>query len=113
MKKYIFTESQVKRVIDHLVNEQTEEQKFTKRVQRFLNNIFKNEKGFVALKEDGLTGPNSQTEKAIMKLQTIVGVYPVDGVWGPETEDAMKKNKPTLYQVWEKNYKPGFFSDWF
>ena len=113
MKKYIFTESQVKKVIDSQINEQSEERKFTIRVQKFLNEIFAKDKTFKQLVTDGKTGPNSQTEAAIMKLQGLVKVYPTDGVWGPETEEAMKKNSPKLYQIWESKYKPGFFDDWF
>lgn len=113
MKKYIFTESQVKKIVDNIVTEQTEERKFMIRVQRFLNDIFKNDKTFKQLDVDGKTGPNSQTEAAIMKLQSLVKVYPTDGVWGPDTEEAMKKNRKDLYQIWESKYKPGIFSDWF
>lgn len=111
--KYILTESQLKKVIDNQINEQTEEQKLIIRVQKFLNEIFKNDKTFKKLVPDGKTGPNSQTEEAIMKLQGLVKVYPADGVWGPETEEAMKNNKPELYKIWEDKFKPGFFSDWF
>lgn len=111
--KYIFTESQVKKVIDNQINEQSEERKFTIRVQKFLNEIFSKDKGFKPLVVDGRTGPNSQTEAAIMKLQELIKVYPVDGVWGSDTEDAMEKNRPDLYKIWKDKYKPGFFSDLF
>ncbi len=113
MKKYIFTESQIKKIIDTQVNEQSPERSFVVRVQRFLNEIFKSDKTFKQLSLDGKTGPNSQTESAIMKLQSMVKVYPTDGVWGPETEESMKKNRPDLYKIWENKYKPGFFSDFF
>ena len=112
MKKYIFTESQIKKIIDNQINEQTEEQKFTIRIQRFLNEIFKNDKTFKPLVVDGKTGPNSQTEAAISKLQSILKVYPADGVWGPDTEQALKKDK-NWNNIWQSKYKPGFFSDWF
>ena len=111
--KYIITESQLKKVINNQINEESEERKFTIRVQKFLNEIFKNDKTFKQLVPDGKTGPNSQTEAAIMKLQDLVKVYPSDGVWGPYTEEAMKNNKPELYKIWEDKYKPGFFSDLF
>lgn len=112
MKKYIFTESQIKKIVDTELNEQ-EERKFIMRVQKFLNEIFKNDKTFKQLTIDGKTGPNSQTESAIMKLQSMIKVYPTDGVWGPETEEAMKNNNKVFYNIWETKYKPGFFSDWF
>ena len=113
MKKYIFTESQIKKIIDTQLNEQSPERAFTISVQKFLNHIFKKDKTFKQLTPDGRTGPNSETEAAIMKLQTLVKVYPVDGVWGPETEDAMKKNRPDLYKIWEDDFKPGFFGYFF
>ncbi len=113
MKKYIFTENQIKKIIDNQINEQSEEQKYMVRVQKFLNDIFKNDKTFRPLVLDGKSGPNSQTEAAITKLQSLVKVYPTDGVWGPETEEAMKNNRKDLYKIWESKYKPGFFSDWF
>ena len=112
MKKYIFTENQIKKIIDNQINEQSEEQKYMVRVQKFLNDIFKNDKTFKPLVLDGKTGPNSQTEAAITKLQSILNVYPTDGVWGPDTEEALKKVKK-LNDIWETKYKPGFFSDWF
>jgi hypothetical protein len=38
-----------------------------------------------------------------------LGVYPTDGVWGPDTEDALESKKPEWYKIW-KSYKPGWFS---
>lgn len=113
MKKYVFTESQVKKVIDTVIKEQPEEWKFTIRVQKFLNHIFKNDKTFKPLKVDGLTGRNSETAAAIEKLQRMIGHYPTDGIWGRQTADLLKEKRPDLYKIWEDNYKPGFFSDWF
>lgn len=111
--KYILTESQLKKVINNQINEQSEERKFTIRVQKFLNEIFAKDKTFEQLVVDGKTGPDSKTEAAIMKLQNLVNVYPTDGVWGPNTEEKMKEKRPDLYKIWESKYKPGFFSDWF
>ena len=39
MKKYIFTESQVKKIIDTQINEGDQERSFIMRVQKFLNEI--------------------------------------------------------------------------
>lgn len=107
MKKIIkLTESDLERIVKRIMKEQSEERKFTKAVQKFLNDKrVLNAK----LQENGLTGPFSQTEKAIMKLQEILKVYPTDGVWGPDTEEALEKNKPEWYKIW-KSYKPGWFS---
>lgn len=110
--KYIFTENQVKKIIDSQINEQSEEAKYTVRIQNYLNDIFKNTKGWTPLKVDGMTGPESQTGLAIQRLQKIIGVTQ-DGVWGPETERRLEEKRPDLYKVWKDKYKPGFFSDWF
>jgi len=116
MKKYIFTESQIKKIVDDQINEQNAERSFILRVQKFLNEIFAKDKTFKPLVVDGKTGPNSATEAAIMKLQSLIKLPSyenVDGVWGSALEDAMKKNRPDLYKIWESKYKPGFFSDFF
>lgn len=106
-KKIIkLTEQDLKQIVKKVIKEQSEERKFTLAVQKFLND--KRVMG-AKLKEDGLTGPDSQTELAIMKLQGILGVYPQDGVWGPDTETALEKKKPEWYKIW-KSYKPGIFS---
>ncbi len=96
------TESQLKQVIDNLVLEQSEERDFIRAVQRFLNEKFKNDKTFKPLKIDGLTGPNSATENAISKYQTMVKVYPSDGVWGDNTWEGMAKNAPNDVKLLEK-----------
>ena len=107
MSKVIrLTEADLTKIVKRVIKEQSEERKFTLAVQKFLND--KRVMG-AKLKEDGLTGPNSQTELAIMKLQGMLGVYPQDGVWGYDTETALEKKRPDLYKIW-KSYKPGIFS---
>ena len=61
---------------------------FVRGVQRFLNEKIK-----AGLTVDGLTDNNmkSKTAQAIGKYQQNLGVYPVDGVWGPETWSKMTK----------------------
>ena len=39
----------------------------------------------------------------------MLGVYPTDGVWGPDTEKALETKKPEWYKIWD-SYKPGWFS---
>jgi len=97
MKKYIFTESQVKKIIDGQLNEQSESYKKTIAVQKFLNDRIG-----AKLVPDGKTGPNSSTEKAIIKYQTMIGVLPTDGVWGPETEEMMEKKDKNGVKIWKK-----------
>jgi peptidoglycan hydrolase-like protein with peptidoglycan-binding domain len=91
MKKVIrLTESDLTNIIKKVITEQTDERNFIKGVQKFLNT-----KG-AKLVVDGKTGPNSQTEKAIMDYQSKIGVSDVDGVWGPNTWEKMPSKDKTL-----------------
>ena len=99
------TEADLTKIVKLVIQEQSEERKHTLAVQKFLNDVMN-----AGLEVDGLTGPNSQTEKAIMKLQSMLGVYPTDGKWGKTTEDALEKKKPTWYKKWDDDYRPGWFS---
>lgn len=100
------TEADLTKIVKMVIKEQGEDRKLTMAVQKFLND--KNVMN-AGLEVDGLTGPNSQTEKAIMKLQGMLGVYPTDGKWGEITEKALEKKKPTWYKIWD-SYRPGWFS---
>jgi hypothetical protein len=96
MKRKIvrLTESDLTKIVQRVINEQTEERNFIKGVQRFLNT--KGEKLVV----DGKTGRNSETEKAIMNYQSKIGVYPTDGVWGMDTWKKMpEKDKKLLKEL--------------
>jgi hypothetical protein len=106
VKKNIrLTEQDLNNIVKKVIKEQSEERKYTTAVQKFLNDKrILNAK----LQEDGRTGPNSQTEQAIMKLQDILGVYPTDGKWGPNTEKALETKKPEWYKIWD-SYTPGWF----
>jgi len=106
-KKVIrLTEADLTKIVKRVIKEQSEERKHIMAVQKFLN-----DKRVMSAKlaEDGKTGPNSQTELAIQKLQDVLGVIPQDGQWGPDTENALEKKKPEWYKIW-KSYKPGWFS---
>jgi hypothetical protein len=91
-KKIIrLTESDLTRIVQKVINEQTEEKNFIKGIQQFLNT-----KG-AKLMVDGKTGSNSKTEQAIMDYQSKIGVYPTDGVWGETTWSKMPpKDKEKL-----------------
>jgi hypothetical protein len=69
-----------------LINEQDNDpnREFIKGIQRFLNEKLKPSSN---LKVDGLTDNNlkSATAQAISKYQSMIGVYPADGVWGDNT----------------------------
>ena len=84
-KKVIrLTESDLEKIVERVINEQTEQQKMTKGIQEFLNlkKITGNNK--LPLSVDGKTDNmlQSQTAQAISKLQSQLGIYPADGVWG-------------------------------
>lgn len=86
MKKIIkLTESDLNRIVFKVIQEQTEERNHIKAIQKFLNSKYPTFKLVI----DGKTGRNSATEKAIMKYQSDIGVYPTDGVWGRITYDKM------------------------
>jgi len=102
MRKYIFTETQLKNIVDNVIEEsiilteQEEEKKRKVAVQKFLNAVYKQ----LNLTEDGLIGP--ETKKAIEHYQSKIGVYPVDGVWGPETEKKMPENHRKIFDAYIK-----------
>jgi hypothetical protein len=100
------TEADLTKIVKRVMKEQSEERKHTMAVQKFLN-----DKRVLNAKlvEDGKTGRGSETEKAIMKLQDMLGVIPTDGTWGEDTEDALESKKPEWYKIW-KSYKPSWFS---
>ena len=100
------TEADLTKIVKRVMKEQSEERKHTMAVQKFLN-----DKRVLNAKlvEDGKTGRNSETEKAITKLQEILGVIPTDGTWGEQTEDALESKKPEWYKIW-MSYKPKWYS---
>lgn len=97
MKKYVLTETQIKKVVDKLIQEQTDIQSTTATVQCFLNQIMN-----AKLVVDGKMGPNSQTENTIKifqekKLKSGFDIA-VDGQWGYRTQNTLT---PAEKQVWE------------
>jgi len=100
MKKYVFTESQIKYIIKNvvdkkksLINEQEIEVKQMMGVQTFLNYKFPK----IKLKIDGVVGP--KTTAAIKAYQQEIGVNP-DGLWGQETIEAIKK-RPSEWKLYK------------
>lgn len=87
MKKYIFTEGQMKKILDNvieeqLITEQTEALNAKKAIQCFLNKVVGSN-----LEIDGLHG--DATQEAIAKFQNTKKYIDVDGVWGYSTADSM------------------------
>lgn len=93
-KKVIrLTEQDLTKIVHRVISEQTEERNFIKGVQRFLNKKLKLKPELVV---DGKTGPNSKTSEAIEKYQSMIRVFPADGVWGEQTWNSMPESDKKL-----------------
>jgi peptidoglycan hydrolase-like protein with peptidoglycan-binding domain len=99
MKKYIFTESQIKKVVDNVIAEQTDIQTTVAAVQCFLNQVMK-----ANLMIDGKTGPGSQTDRALKKFQQQKGVNP-DGVWGYNTQSTLAPQESKIWDACRSKYE--------
>lgn len=103
MKKYIFTEGQVRNVVNDVIKEQTDIQLTNATVQCFLNHptINATYKLGQKLLIDGKAGPGSLTEKALKKFQQIKASrgyqIDVDGIWGYRTQQTLL---PQEQQIW-------------
>jgi hypothetical protein len=87
MKKYVFTEEQMKRILDNvveeqLITEQTAELNAKKAIQCFLNKVVGSN-----LEIDGLHGDS--TASAISKFQRTKPGLDMDGVWGYSTGSSL------------------------
>jgi hypothetical protein len=94
MKKYIFTESQVKRIMDgvveeQLLTEQTSELNAKKAIQCFLNKVIGSK-----LEVDGLHG--DATSEAIAKFQRSKSGLDMDGVWGYSTGSSLNDKEKKI-----------------
>ena len=97
MKKIILTETQIKRTISKIIEEQSNGTNFNKTVQCFLNTVLR-----VNLPVDGIIGP--QTTALIEKFQVSRGIYPSDGVWGEITASKLKGNDLQIYNNCKSQY---------
>lgn len=73
---------------------------FNMAIQCFLNKKgVKDDKG-QTLKMDGSIGnwPQSKSAQAIAKYQSMIQVYPVDGVWGEDTMDKMPNKDKVIFK---------------
>ena len=96
MKKVIrLTEYDLTRIVKSVISEQLIEREITQKIQAFLN-----KKMNAGLELDGKTGRDSKTAGAISKYQSSIGVFPADGVWGPNTYSKMpEKDKIMLKNI--------------
>lgn len=98
MKKYVITETQLKKIVDNLITEQTDIQTTTAAVQCFLNQVM-----MANLVIDGKGGPGSKTEKALKFFQQKKvnngARIDIDGVWGYNTQKTLT---PEENNIWKK-----------
>lgn len=98
MKKIIVSENQVKSIIDNLLFEQYHDRTMVKSIQCFLNMILGSN-----LTIDGLSGPNSLTEKTLKEFQLKKKQsgfnIDIDGVWGYRTQSTLT---PEEQKVWKQ-----------
>jgi hypothetical protein len=94
MKKIIFTESQIKKLVNNVIKEQSEERSFIIGAQKFLNIKYPK----ANLKVDGLRGPESRTDIFTRAYQKLIGA-PIDGVFGELT---YAKMPPADKKLWDK-----------
>jgi peptidoglycan hydrolase-like protein with peptidoglycan-binding domain len=100
MKKYVLTETQIKKVVDTLINEQlTDMSSLVYTVQCFLR-----QNGYPKLVVDGKSGPNSQTEIALKSFQQKKGVEP-DGQWGYRTQSTLTPQENNIWVACRKKYE--------
>lgn len=94
MGKFIISEEEKNSIRSmYNLNEQDQAAIETKYIQEFLNKRLG-----AKLETDGLAG--EKTEEAISKYQSMIGVSPADGIWGPETMSKMpEKDKAMLDDI--------------
>jgi len=111
MKKYLFTESQIKKVLDHTLNEQTDNQLLIATVQCFLsqNEINQAYQLGPKLVVDGKSGPGSLTETALIKFQQakIAQGHRItaDGQWGYRTQETLTDREAKIWAACRKRYE--------
>ena len=81
-----------------VLNEQEPERNALIKIQKFLNAKKITGDNGKPLEEDGLTciDLSCQTAQAISQYQSHINVWPADGVWGPDTMDAMPNEDKEL-----------------
>ncbi len=82
------------------LNEDQETYNYNMAIQCFLNKKGVKDDSGQPLKMDGSIGnwPKSKSAQAIAKYQTMIKVYPTDGVWGPDTMDKMPEADKEIFK---------------
>jgi len=116
-KNFKISEEEKKQILEsHVTNGyksavyQLNEDEVTYNINRAIQ-CFLNKKGIKddagqPLKIDGSIGnyPNSKSAQAIARYQEKLGVYPVDGVWGPDTMEKMPPKDVAMYKDCKSEY---------
>jgi len=97
-KRFIISEEEKSdiRSIYGLVTEQNESPELKKGIQCFLNKKGHRDDKNQPLKVDGLLGDS--VKQALSKYQSKIGVYPVDGIWGPSTQSKMPDSDVQIFK---------------
>ena len=88
------------------LNEDEVNYNINRAIQCFLNKKGIKDDAGQPLKIDGSIGnyPNSKSAQAIARYQQKLGVYPVDGVWGPDTMEKMPPKDLAMYKDCKSEY---------
>lgn len=109
MSKFTVSEEEKKQILEShmshgykkgVIFEQSETYKLNMAIQCFLNKKGVKDDAGQALEMDGSIGtyPKSKSAQAIVKYQTMIKVYPTDGVWGSDTIGKMPESDKKMYR---------------
>jgi hypothetical protein len=109
MNRFTVTEEEKKQILENhmshgykkgVIFEQSETYKLNMAIQCFLNKKGVKDDAGQALEMDGSIGtyPKSKSAQAIVKYQTMIKVYPTDGVWGSDTISKMPESDKKMYR---------------
>lgn len=115
MSKFLINEEEKKRILGMHLNATSrqylkedfnnsmttiERYNYNLAIQCFLNKKGVKDDAGKALVMDGSIGnyPKSKSAQAIAKYQSMINVYPVDGVWGEDTMDKMPEKDKVIFK---------------
>ena len=121
MKKFIITEEEKSRILGMHIEATSrqylkedlnsgmttiERYNYNCAIQCFLNKKGVKDDAGQPLKIDGSIGnyPKSKSAQAVAKYQSMINVYPVDGVWGEDTMDAMPDKDKLIFKQCVSDY---------
>lgn len=104
MKKYILTESQVKKVVDSLIQEQTDDASLTAQVQCFLNQVQQANLKITG-RMDGATTKSLIIfqQGKIKKGAKIIA----DGIWNIKTQSTLTPEEAKIWKKCVRKYGTG------